>query len=318
MELLDKNNLPLLIIVSLICNTIFTFFMMKFYHELNNDRRKQNFYNLIKKSEEYENKTIDKDFIKFIANNSQVPMNDKEIEDLYFKIHSDEKIGLKRDPRIRKYVYILVILWLVNNVLLAISLLNDKKIERKFKYIFFGVQIIFIYLLAQVYTYVYGKNKDFSLNDDRKNSVGYLIIFVWLAFILLLFKFLGVLDKNFSKSISKEINNILNNNTDKEQERKQQQKQQQKEQQQKEQQQKEQQQKEQQQKENNNNKNKKENNNKNKKENNNKKNKKENNNKKNKKEKNNKKNKKENNNKKNKKENNNKKNKNKKLEIYQI
>ena len=235
MELLDKNNLPLLIIVSLICNTIFTFFMMKFYHELNNDRRKQNFYNLIKKSEEYENKTIDKDFIKFIANNSQVPMNDKEIEDLYFKIHSDEKIGFKRDPRVRKYVYILVILWLVNNILLAISLLNDKKIERKFKYIFFGVQIIFIYLLAQVYTYVYGKNKDFSLNDDRKNSVGYLIIFVWLAFILLLFKFLGVLDKNFSKSISKEINNIINNNTDKEQERKQQQKEQERKQQQKEQ-----------------------------------------------------------------------------------
>ena len=108
MELLDKNNLPLLIIISLICNTVFTFFMMKFYHELNNDRRKQNFYNLIKNSDEYENKTINQDFIKFVARKSKVPVNDKEVEDLYFKIHGDENIELKRNPRVRKYVYILV------------------------------------------------------------------------------------------------------------------------------------------------------------------------------------------------------------------
>ena len=217
MDLLNKNNLPLLIVISLICNTVFTFFMMKFYHELNNDKRKQNFYNLIKNSEEYENKTINQDFIKFVARKSQVPINDKEVEDLYFKIHGDEKIELKRNPRVRKYVYILVILWLVSNVLLVVSLLGDKKIENKFKYIFFGVQSVFIYLLIQVYTYVYGKNKDFDLDDKRKNSIGYLIIFVWLAFILLLFKFLGVLDKNFIKNISKDVNNILNTDQDKQQ-----------------------------------------------------------------------------------------------------
>ena len=132
-DLLDKDNLPLLIILALVCNTIFTFYMMKFYHELSSDRRKKYFFDLIKNSEEFKTKSIDQRYIKYLATHANIIIDDKEVEDIYFKIHSDKELIIKRNPRTRKYVYIIVILWILSNLLLAIEIMIDDKISKKFK-----------------------------------------------------------------------------------------------------------------------------------------------------------------------------------------